>query len=31
LWRQVAQILLALDNLNRHKPQERRLLLWRAE
>ncbi len=24
LWRQVAQILFALDNLNRSKPQERR-------
>ena len=24
LWRQVAQILFALDNLNRRKPQERR-------
>ena len=23
LWRQVGQILLALDNLNRRKPQER--------
>ena len=26
LWRQVAQILFALDGLNRRKPQERRLL-----
>jgi hypothetical protein len=24
LWRQVAQILFALDNLNRRKPQERK-------
>ena len=29
LWRQVAQILLALDNLSRHKPHERRRHLMR--
>ncbi len=34
LWRQVAQILLALDNLNRRKPQERkssRFDYWRKD
>ena len=30
LWRQVAQILFALDNLNRRKPQERRPALVRG-
>ena len=30
LWRQVAQILFALDNLNRRKPQERRSSLVRG-
>ncbi len=30
LWRQVAQILFALDNLNRRKPQERRSSLMRC-
>jgi hypothetical protein len=34
LWRQVAQTLFALDNLNRRKPQERkspRFDYWRKE
>jgi hypothetical protein len=30
LWRQVAQILVALDNLNRREPQERRSSLLRG-